>query len=382
MMKRPILLYLLLLFLINNTSGQTFEIADGDTINLTDAKGKKQGFWRYFWPNGDLKYEVYYEENEKEGLEIRFYDAQDCIEFSNTYKNGVLSGPSITYFPNCNPKIEEMYLNGKKHGYERIYDENGFLITEAKFEKGELDGSYAHFDKKGFVTYESPSKETTLKFDKFITGEYKIKDSTIFKVFARNTQWKKILMVVDMTGSMFPYIGQLLVWYKKNYEAEIIKYYSLFNDGDNLPDNKKIVGNTGGVHSFEAKDFKKFKKDLEEVRKKGEGGDDPENDLEAILKAMTAYRDYQNIVLVADDSEIRDMALLKRIKKPIHIILCGTKRGINPQYIKLAVATKGSIHTANNDVYIKNLKEGDEVILDNDIFVWEGGTLVWVATKE
>lgn len=354
---------------------QKYEIRDGDTINRIDKDGKKQGFWRLFWPNGDLKYEVFYENGEMEGLEIRYYDAQDCMEFSNTYKDGALYGPSVTFYPNCSTKVEEIYVAGKKHGYERTYDESGFLQTEAKFEKGELDGSYAHFDKKGYVTYESPTKETTLKFDKFLTGEYKIKDSTIFKVFERNKEWKKTLLVVDMTGSMFPYIGQMLVWYKKNIETEKIKYYALFNDGDNLPDNKKPIGNTGGVHPFEAKDYKKFKKDLEDVRKLGEGGDDPENDLEAIIKAMAAYRDYQDIVLIADDSEIRDMSLLKRIKKPVHIVLCGTKRGINQQYIKLALSTKGSIHTTNSDVYIKKLKDGDEVTLENFLFIFEDGNL-------
>lgn len=363
------------------TQAQTYEIADGDTINYTDASGKKHGFWRYFWPNGDLKYEVYYENGEKEGLEIRYYDNQDCIEFSNTYKNGMLYGPSVTFYPNCSTKVEEMYIAGKKHGYERVYDENGFLQTEAKFEKGELDGSYAHFDKKGFVTYESPTKETTLKFDKFLTGEYKLKDSTIFRVFERN-DWKKVMLVVDMTGSMFPYIGQLLVWFKKNFEGEKIKYYALFNDGDNLPDNKKIIGNTGGVHTYEAKDYKKLKKDLEDVRKMGEGGDDPENDLEAVIKASAAYRDYQDLVLLADDSDIRDMSLLKRIRKPVHVILCGTKKGINPQYIKLAIQTKGSLHTSNNDVYFKTLKEGDIVELDNDVFEWTHGELVWLRLKD
>jgi hypothetical protein len=374
--------YLLTFFLILSTNAfcQTFEIDDGDTINYTDANGKKQGFWRYFWSNGDLKYEVYYENNEKEGIEMRYYDAQNCIEFSNTYKNGMLDGPSVSYYTNCNIKSEEMYQNGKKHGYERMYDNSGFLLTEAKFVKGELDGSYAHYDKKGYVTYESPTKQTTLKFDKFLTGEYKIKDSTITKVFARNKEWKKVMLVVDMTGSMFPYIGQLLVWFKQTYEGETIKYYALFNDGDNLPDNKKVVGNTGGVHTYEAKDYKKLKKDLEDVRKKGEGGDDPENDIEALLKASVAYRDYGNLVLLADDSEIRDMALLKRLRKPVHIILCGTKRGINPQYLRLAAYTKGSIHTANHDVYIKSLKEGQEVQLDNDLFVWENGTFVWINT--
>lgn len=378
---KPISFFLLLIcFASFRSQSQTFEMVDGDTINVTDANGKKQGFWRYFWANGDLKYEVFYENNEKEGLEMRYYDAQDCIEFSNTYKHGMLDGPSVTFYPNCSTRVEEVYQGGKKHGYERFYDEGGFLQTEARFEKGELDGSYAHFDKKGYVTYESPTKETTLKFDKFLTGEYKIKDSTIYRVFARNKDWKKVMMVVDMTGSMFPYIGQLLVWFKKNYEGEKIKYYALFNDGDNIADNKKVIGNTGGVHAFEAKDYKKLKKDIEDVRKMGEGGDDPENDIEALLKASAAYRDYVDIVLLADDSDIRDMSLLKRFKRPVHIILCGTKKGINPQYLKLAAHTKGSIHTANNDVYIKALKEGQEVTLDNDIFIWESGTFVWVDT--
>ncbi len=365
-----------------NSFAQTFEIQEGDTINLTLANGKKHGFWRYFWANGDLKYEVYYENGEKEGLEIKYYDVQDCIEFSNTYQKGTLNGPSLTFFPNCSTRTEEIYVGGQKNGYERNFDQGGFLLTEGQFVKGELVGSYAHFDKKGIVTYESPTKETTLKFDKFLTGEYKIRDSTIFKVFDRNPQWKKVLLVVDMTGSMFPYIGQLLVWFKKTFEDGKIKYYALFNDGDNLADEKKIVGRTGGVHTYEAKDYKKLKKDIEDVRKLGEGGDDPENDLEAITAAMIAYRDYADIVLLADDSQVRDMMLLRRIRKPIHIILCGTKKGVNDQYLKIAYQTKGSIHTANTDIDMKKIKDGDEVIIEKDIFKFKNGQFEWVDVMD
>jgi antitoxin component YwqK of YwqJK toxin-antitoxin module len=374
----------LLLFLVSTfastTYAQTFEVVDGDTINKTLANGMKQGFWRYFWANGDMKYEVFYEQNEKEGLEIRYFDDQDCIEFSNTYKNGILDGPSVTFFPNCAVKCEELYRGGKKQGYERCYESSGALLTEGNFDKGELIGTYSHFDKKGYVTYESPTKETTLKFDKFLSGEYKIKDSTIFKVFERNS-WKKVMLVVDMTGSMFPYIGQLLVWYKMNFETEQVKYYSLFNDGDNIADTKKIIGNTGGVHVYDAKDFKKFKKDLEDVRKMGEGGDDPENDIEALYKSILARRDFADLVLLADDSDIRDMKLLRRIRKPVHIILCGTKRGINQQYLQLAYHTKGSIHTLNNSVYMKNLKDGDRFDLDNDVFEFRAGEFIWLDAK-
>lgn len=365
-----------------NSFTQTFEIQEGDTINLTLANGKKHGFWRYFWANGDLKYEVYYENGEKEGLEIKYYDIQDCIEFSNTYQKGTLNGPSLTFFSNCSTRTEEIYVGGQKNGYERNFDQGGFLLTEGQFVKGELVGSYAHFDKKGIVTYESPTKETTLKFDKFLTGEYKIRDSTIFKVFERNPQWKKVLLVVDMTGSMFPYIGQLLVWFKKTFEDGKIKYYALFNDGDNLADEKKVVGRTGGVHTYEAKDYKKLKKDIEDVRKLGEGGDDPENDLEAITASILAYRDYGDIVLLADDSQVRDMALLKRIRKPIHIILCGTKKGVNDQYLKIAYQTKGSIHTANTDVDMKKIKDGDEVIIEKDIFKFKNGQFEWVDVMD
>ena len=185
-------IFIFFLFLTQHVFSQTFEVVDGDTINATDKNGKQQGFWRYFWQNGDLKYEVFFENGEKEGLEIRYFDAQDCIELSNTFSRGVLDGPSVTFFPNCSTQCEEIYKGGVKQGYERCYDDKGFLQTEADFSKGELVGAYAHFDKKGMITYESPTKETTLKFDKFLTGEYKIKDSTIFKVFNRNTQWKKV----------------------------------------------------------------------------------------------------------------------------------------------------------------------------------------------
>jgi antitoxin component YwqK of YwqJK toxin-antitoxin module len=361
--------------------GQTFTIADGDTINFTHANGKKDGFWRYFWPNGDLKYEVFYENGEKEGLEISYYDNQDCLEYSNTYHKGVLDGPRVMFYANCNTKLEEFYSKGLKAGYERNFDINGLVTTEANFVKGELTGTYAHFDKKGNVTFESPSKETTLKFDKFINGEYKIKDSTIFKILRRNTEWKKMMLVVDLTGSMFPYIGQLLVWYKQTYEDGRVKYYILFNDGDNLPDNKKVIGKTGGVHPFEAKDFRKMKKDIEDVRKKGEGGDEIENDLEAITSAMVTYRDYGDIILIADDSPVRDMSLLRRIRKPVRIIMCGTNKGINDQYLKIAYQTKGSIHTSSHDIDMKKLKEGDEFVVEKDIFRFSGGQFVWIDTN-
>jgi hypothetical protein len=76
------------------------------------------------------------------------------------------------------------------------------------------------------------------------------------------------------------------------------------------------------------------------------------------------------------------MALLKRIRKPIHIILCGTKKGVNDQYLKIAYQTKGSIHTANTDVDMKKIKDGDEVIIEKDIFKFKNGQFEWVDVMD
>jgi hypothetical protein len=152
-------------------------------------------------------------------------------------------------------------------------------------------------------------------------------------------------------------------------------------DGGEMKDELKKVGAAGGVYSFEAKDFKKFKRDVDETRKKGgerQGGDEPENDLEAVYKSITTLKGFSDIVLVADDSPVRDMALLKRIKKPIHVIICGTAKGINSEYLKIAYQTKGSIHTANSDLDMKKLVNGLEFTIDDDIFLFKNGEFIWV----
>ncbi len=62
--------------------------------------------------------------------------------------------------------------------------------------------------------------------------------------------------------------------------------------------------------------------------------------------------------------------------------MCGTKKGINEQYLRIALQTKGSIHTATNDVDMKKLKEGDEFVLGKDVFRYSGGQFVWIEVIE
>ena len=69
---------------------------------------------------------------------------------------------------------------------------------------------------------------------------------------------------------------------------------------------------------------------------------------------------------------------MKRIKKPIHVIICGTAKGINSEYLKIAYQTKGSIHTTNDDLDMKTLVNGLEFTIGDDIFLFKNGEFIWM----
>lgn len=362
---------------------QTFEIKDGDTINLTDKNGVRQGWWRQFWPNGDLKYEAFFINGQKDGLELKYFDSPDCIELSINYKLGVLDGPSITYFKDCKVKCEENYLNGQKNGAERCYHEKGWMMTEAYFEEGKLKGSFAHFDESGKVKFESSEREFTVNFDKFLSGDYKLRDSTILQILNRNDSWADMLVVADMTGSMFPYMGQMIIWFKMNFDLGRVRYFCFFNDGDQKKDEEKKVGQIGGIHMFEAKDFKTLKKNMEEVIKMGSGGDAPENNVEALIRATTYFKTYKQVIMIADNtSRVKDLKYITKVKKPVKILLCGVgEEGINPDYLKIARVTKGSIHTLNSDIKnLANIQEGQSITIEGFTYQLINGNFELVDT--
>jgi hypothetical protein len=151
---------------------------------------------------------------------------------------------------------------------------------------------------------------------------------------------------------MAPYTTEILVWHKLNYATRKSKYFTFFNDGDNMPDNRKVLGKTGGIYSVNAGDYEAVESTLMSTMKRGCGGDAPENNCEAILRSLSDLKDAEEIVLIADNwANVKDLALANQIKKPVHIILCGADNGmINVDYLELARRTKGTIHTMKEDI--------------------------------
>lgn len=185
-------------------------------------------------------------------------------------------------------------------------------------------------------------------------------------VFNRN-KWGRKLVVVDVTGSMNPYVGELLLWLKLNFEKEKGIQFVFFNDGDDKEDELKRPGKTGGVYYVKPKTYKELVDFAAMVAAKGSGGDTPENNIEALMKALQLAGDYDEVVMVADShAGINDMELLDKVTKPVRIILCGIENHqfVEPDYLLLAWKSKGSIHSIEKDIdTIAKMMDGKTITL-------------------
>ncbi len=192
---------------------------------------------------------------------------------------------------------------------------------------------------------------STKKVERYIAKSGGMGDSTVWKVLKRHPEWKNALVVMDFTGSMYPYAGQVLLWHTKNLGKSGLEYCVFFNDGDQKRNSKKIPGETGGIYFSTAKNIDAVIRLMQKVQSKGNGGDCQENDIEAILAGIDHYSGFDHVILIADNNAcMRDTAFMNKIHVPVHVILCGTFSGINPQYVELAKRTGGSLHTIEADL--------------------------------
>ena len=349
--------YILFVFLLFSAFGfkaqslLSYKVYENDTINMIDKDSLKQGVWKEFWANGDLKTEVIYKNNKKQGLEIIWFDEPDCVEQESYYKDGRLDGPSIYYSKKCKKDFFENFKSGVKEGLELSYYHNGNIKAEGHFKKGKLDGYYKVYDKKGVFSFESRSTDSETDLQPNIADTA---NNLVFNVFKRNKQFKSKLIVADLTGSMYPYAQQVSTWLKLQFLKDTTsQHFAFFNDGDNKKDDEKKIGATGGIYYCRAKTVEALIATMELTIKKGTGGDAPENPVEAIIYGLNKSGKVEDVILIADNwAKARDIKMLARIKVPVRVVLCGVYEGmeINEDYLNIAYKTKGSVHTIEQDI--------------------------------
>lgn len=258
-----------------------------------------------------------------------------------------------------------------------VSDTSTLITTVESAALSDEEGSETYYESD--VAFEMADTAYTSETGTFNYGNY-FQDTTVSAVLNRNKDWDKMLVHCDLTGSMSPYSTQLFVWHRLNIDKNKVQHFVFFNDGDMTPDNKKKAGNTGGIYYSKADNFDELKEVAYKCMRSGYGGDAPENDIEAMLNGSKKCKDCEDVILIADNwSNMRDYEFIDKIDRPIRIILCGTQFGINKEYLDLARATKGSVHTIEEDIgNLMDLREGEEITISGHTFIIQNGKFIEV----
>lgn len=151
---------LLLLFFLTCFGGSL----SAQDYNRTDSKGRRQGLWTDFYPNGQKRYEGQFKNDLCTG-EFKYYDEQGRLIATNDFdksgmralnksyaSNGTLIATGYylhqkkdgewRYFSKDNGKLilVEENRNGKVHGTSKVYYETGVLMTECLYQDGLREG--------------------------------------------------------------------------------------------------------------------------------------------------------------------------------------------------------------------------------------------------
>ena len=148
-------------------------------LNQTDSKGRRQGAWRDFYPNGQLRYEGQFKNDKCKGV-FRYYDEQGNLKATNEFDKSGEKALNKTYAPNGRLMATGYYLNqkkegewkyydpssgqlrlvennkaGKVHGWSRLYNpQNGALAEETQYVEGQPEGQCRKYSDTGTLLME------------------------------------------------------------------------------------------------------------------------------------------------------------------------------------------------------------------------------------
>ena len=286
-------------------------------------------------------------EPEPEELEVNFNDT-DTTEMLNNMGDLIAD---LEHADSLALIMDRLSFKEKKEMLIRLLEKEHMLIPENEISK--ITPKYL--------------RKTERRVAKFIERHtYIANDQTVNDVLTRHKEWTNSLVVMDWTGSMYPYGAQVLLWHVLNFEESGVKNFALFNDGDQKNTGQKSIGSTEGIYYEKARNMDRLISLFNLVMMKGGGGDGPENDVEALLEATTSYPNFDELILIADNNScVRDMEMLYKLKIPVRVVLCGYSEysGANPQYLEIAKKTGGSLHTAEEDIY--DLMQRKELLNDS-----------------
>ena len=117
-----------------------------ESINSIDKSGKKQGAWKWFYANKTIKAEGSFKDDLLNGY-YKTYDSTGQLKEIKKYEKGIKieNAPELAtvevkkeYYPNMKVKSAGTYIQGKKEGVHKIFDEQG-NVTATKIYKNDIE---------------------------------------------------------------------------------------------------------------------------------------------------------------------------------------------------------------------------------------------------
>lgn len=287
--------------------------------------------------------------------------------------------PIIEIEKSTKPVFPELYYESVEN---KNIEESTSELKVNKITNNRLLFSEPHYDDLAEKEIRFMATSATAMSDKIsrVRELGKTYELTTYDALDRNIdKWKNIVLVCDITSSMFPYTTQVFDWMTENSENTTIKGIVFFTDCDSL--GKQTRGRLPGkMYSVRSRnELVLWDTMFAAIRNTENNKDKPENNIEALIYAQKQYPDADEFVLIADNSsQVKDMRSLSKIKKKVHVILCGEtfekNYAFQSDFIEIAKKTKGTIHTLEDDIVdVTKVKEMSIVRVGNVYFRFHKG---------
>ncbi len=138
------------------TPTDTAEVVQDFTITVDStkktfssfAKGRREGDWKTWHPNGQLKTHYTFIKDQIEGL-YTYYDSVGTTKKTETYKKSILEGVASDFNDNGTLHITTEYKKNLKDGLQKEFIEGVVLIEQRTYKKDSLDGEWTSWHDNG-----------------------------------------------------------------------------------------------------------------------------------------------------------------------------------------------------------------------------------------
>lgn len=106
---------------------------------ITSQEGKREGPWKEYWPNGNVRSEGHYVDGKKDGVWV-FYREEGEKEQEGRYLDDQIHGIWTWWHPGGQVHREEGYVRGEPEGVFLELDTAGNVLVSGQYADGEREG--------------------------------------------------------------------------------------------------------------------------------------------------------------------------------------------------------------------------------------------------